>query len=415
MLKRNYVIIACLIILLVATASEFIILRNVLIRHQKLDAISALSFIEARISGYYETLQILSEVSNVPSYLNKLSWLLDELQSQPFLAGVLITEKNRILLNSFPNNRFPEFNVFDHCSKGVELDGIYYICKEIEPVPGKNLFLLVGLETKFTRILLHEGIFYGCIVFFCSGIILLLYGFYVNRLVKKQAELEKKLRASEGLATMGKLAAMLSHEVRNPLNAINIGLQYMSETGKVNPDIVQRLKSEVTRLSELTTELLSLSRGFSISPKKFEINDLLMELKYKFVGRAQEKNATFNVLGPEDLAVVADRRWLIRALENLIQNAFDMLLEGGNVMVEVKKIASEVQFQVADTGSGIDREARERIFEPFFTSKENGLGLGLYIVQKVAEAHGGRVWVNSRASGGTVFVLSIPLGGDTNE
>ncbi|RLB04255.1 MAG: hypothetical protein DRG83_05175, partial [Deltaproteobacteria bacterium] len=120
-------------------------MRNVLIRHQKLDAISALTFIEARISGYYETLQILSEVSNVPSYLNKLSWLLDELQSQPFLAGVLITEKTRILLNSFPKNKFPELNVFDHCSEGVELHGIYYICKEIEPVPGKNLFLLVGL------------------------------------------------------------------------------------------------------------------------------------------------------------------------------------------------------------------------------------------------------------------------------
>jgi len=409
-LKRYYVIFVCLIILLSATASELIILRSVLIRHQKLDAQSALSFLETRISGYYETLQILSKVSNIPPYLNKLSWLLDELQGQPFLAGVLITEGHKVLLDSFPKNQIPPAKAFDFCSKGQEINGILYMCKNIEPVQGRSLFLLVGLETKFTRILWHEGLFYGCIVFFCSGLILFLYAIYINHLVNKQEELEKKLRASEGLATMGKLAAMLTHEVRNPLNALTMGLHYMSEVGEVKPEIIERLKREVGRLSGLTTELLSLSRGFDIKPESIEVNELVMELKFKFLDSLREKNANLEILAPESIRIIADKRWLTRALENLVRNSLDELYEGGSIRVRVNRVSSGVEFRVEDTGPGIAHDIAPHLFDPFFTTKNGGMGLGLYIVQKVVEAHGGKVRLDSSGGNGAIFVIYLPSG-----
>jgi hypothetical protein len=304
--RHRYLIYAGLLVLFLASLSELIIFRNMVERHQKLDAESALSFIEARISGHLEMIHL---VPTVPDYLQNLSWLLDELQSQPFLTGVLIVEKNRTLLDSFPRNRIPGPEIFTSCKEGKELDGVLYMGKNFEPEPGRKLFLLVGLETKFTHRLWREGLFYGAIVFFCSGAILLLYSLYVDHLIRKQAELEKKITASEGLLAMGKVAAMLSHEIRNPLNTIAMGLQYISELGKADPGLLQRMKNETNRLSELTMEFLSLSRGFDMKFSTFNLESLLVEIEYKFFDIARDRGVNFNISGARNIKVTADERW----------------------------------------------------------------------------------------------------------
>ncbi len=403
--KHRYLIGAAILVLLWATLGELVILYRVLKFHERLDALSALNFIENRLTGHLEILQF---IPHPPDYLKSLAWLTDELQGQPFLLGVLVTEGRHVLLNTFPQNMFPPREVFDFCWEGKEIDQVFYLCREATPLPKRHFLILIGLDASVKHHIWQKGLLLCFLVFLVSCGLLIGFSLYVERLAQREEELSRRLEASEKLAAMGKLAAMVAHEIRNPLNALSMGLQYMQTLGELRPEIMEEIRQELTRLTELTEELLSLSHGFQIKPGPVVLDELMAYLESRFIPKAEARKIKFRTEGPKGLTIQADKRWLLRALENLLRNAFEAVSEGDQVELIVKAFPHEVHLTVKDTGPGISPETKDKLFEPFFTTKKEGFGLGLFIVQKVAKAHGGKIRVESSPGQGASFTLILP-------
>lgn len=413
LMMYRYTLIIGVAVLLFLAVAQFFILKSIFNAHRIFDLTSTVNCIEARITGH---LELVRQLPHAPPHTRSLTWILDELQGYPFLKGALIAERGKTLINTLPaisseNAR----EVLSHCKIGYTYEDAYFFCTEFYPLPNQRLFLLVALDRSLEVQTMWRSIRLTG-VSLIAGLVIFGFSWYlITRLVRRQQELEHRLAASERLAIIGKLAAMIAHEIRNPLNTVSMGLQYMKELGELNPDMVETLLQEVSHLSELSSDLLSLDRGLDINPASTSLHDILTQIEHRFIPKADQNGISFKVIYPDDdLMITADRKWLLRALENILRNAFEATLLGGSVTLVVNSTKSaNVNFTVEDTGLGISQDIRTRIFEPFITTKKDGFGLGLYLVKRVAEAHGGSVTVDEGTHGGTRFTLTIPKGKNT--
>ncbi|OAG27406.1 sensor histidine kinase [Thermodesulfatator autotrophicus] len=392
-------------VLILATVTEVVYFRYFLDKSIAREARSTLNFLEARLTAYVETIALLPEV---PDYLKDLAWLTDELQGQPQLVGVLVKEKGKILLNTFPENISLPQTIFNNCYQGFNRKNVRYVCQKFEALPDREFFLLLGLDISFAHKAFANFIFLSACILIAGTVLLASGLFYLEKFSRRQKELEEKLLASEKLAAMGKMSAMVAHEIRNPLNSIVMGLHYMSETKKLSPEIMEMIKGEAQKLTELTGELFSYTRGFEIKPQQIDVLEVVKELEEKFREKIERLGLIFIVEKGPSASIWVDKRWCLRALENLLRNAMEATPAGGTVKLGYEVLDKEVCFYVQDSGEGVPLAVQDKLFEPFFTTKDSGFGLGLYLVRKVAEAHDGRVSFTSKQGEGTIFKICFP-------
>jgi len=234
-------------------------------------------------------------------------------------------------------------------------------------------------------------------------------------------EREHKLIRSERLATVGRMAAQITHEVRNPLASIGLYAELLGD--EINPGndegkrLVTSIISEVDRLTEITETYLRFAR---LPKPKLEREDLgaivTGVLEFSRAELSQAGIALDLDVAPGLPEVAADEAQLRQALLNLVRNAKEAMRASGRLRVRVEAAdgpeaggaAPTVRVTVQDSGAGIPRENLEKIFDPFFSTKERGTGLGLALVQQIVVEHGGRVDVASGADEGTTFSLTFP-------
>jgi two-component system, NtrC family, sensor kinase len=238
-----------------------------------------------------------------------------------------------------------------------------------------------------------------------------------NAMAHAIEEREHKLIRSERLATVGRMAAHITHEVRNPLASVGLYLELLSdEIGADKPEarrLVASLSNEVDRLSEITETYLRFVR---LPKPKLEREDLgaLVSSVMEF-SRGELAVARIELelaIAPNLPEVAIDESQIRQALLNLVRNAKEAMPEGGHVRVEVAAVdAAWVRLAVGDSGSGISAENLGKIFDPFFSTKDKGTGLGLALVQQIVSDHGGRIEVDLPPTGGTVFAILLPLAG----
>lgn len=404
-----------LIILLVGAALialfliiEIAILYRSFSFHKHYDAEVSLRFVMNRVKGHLELAEF---IPGAPPYLGSLDWLYDELHEQPGLYGVMILEDGNKKFNSFPEDFDTESIDFRACLNGFSRGLIYIICRSMEVLPGKNFLFVVGVDTSEQISFFHRSVILGCATGFVSLLLFYFSWRHLKRSFDRQYELERRLSASEKLATAGKFAAMIAHEIRNPLNALSMAVQYMHETGEISPEMMDILKAETAKIKELSGELFGMQVDFSAGIETFSIAEMLATIEAKFSSRASSLGISFLCSFPkDDIFVKGNRKWLSRAVENLLRNAFEAVPpENGSVSLVVERQNGMVTFTVEDNGPGLSTDDSSVIFEPFYTTKREGFGLGLYIVQKVVEAHGGKVTFRSKEGKGTVFKVSIPV------
>jgi signal transduction histidine kinase len=218
------------------------------------------------------------------------------------------------------------------------------------------------------------------------------------------------------LAALGDVAAAFAHEVRNPLNAVSMGLQrlraeFTPEPGEEYARFVDLMQGEVRRLNAIVEQFIALARPLPLKPAPLQLEELLRELAALVEAEARQANVTVRVVGAAGLPpVVADRDHLKQVLLNLMLNAVQAMTAGGALSLEAEGARDAVTVTVADTGPGIAPEALPRIFDPYFTTKPGGLGLGLTIARRIVEAHGGTLAVESEPGRGSRFRVSLPLG-----
>jgi signal transduction histidine kinase len=209
----------------------------------------------------------------------------------------------------------------------------------------------------------------------------------------------------------------VSHEIRNPLGAIFLHVDLLEEelqqpTPESSGNITQaflEIRTQMARLDELVQDYLSLVRVTNIQLQSQDLGLCVQSWCAEMQSEAAARGGVLQCEGLESLGQMPfHASTLRRAILNLVQNAFDAVAQGGMVMITGRSTATQVQLQVRDTGNGIAAEQLERIFEPLYTTKPGGTGLGLYIVQEIVAAHGGQITVHSAESQGTIFTITLP-------
>ena len=221
---------------------------------------------------------------------------------------------------------------------------------------------------------------------------------------------------SERLAAVGKMAAVITHEVRNPLSSIGLNAELLEEDlrgSHASSEAIalsQKIQREVDRLTSITEEYLRFARLPRPRLEKEQMNDIVVGV----IEFQRDDLETRGVSVTTQLAsalplVTADEAQLRQALLNLFRNAADAMGSGGGVLrVTTRRADGGVEVRVADSGPGIAAEHLPHIFEPFFSTKEGGTGLGLALTQQIIAEHGGRIDVTSGAGEGTTFVMTLP-------
>ena len=174
--------------------------------------------------------------------------------------------------------------------------------------------------------------------------------------------------------------------------------------------MLAEIRTQLARLDDLVQDYLSLVRVAQIERTPQDLGAALRTWATEWQALGSAQGITCQLDGLDDLGVVAvHANTLRRALLNLVQNALEAMPQGGTLTLRGRRAGATVQLDVCDTGGGIPPEQRARIFEPLYTTKAGGTGLGLYIVQEVVAAHGGQVAVQSVEGQGSTFTLTLPL------
>ena len=225
--------------------------------------------------------------------------------------------------------------------------------------------------------------------------------------------LRKEIARSQRLASVGRLAAGVAHEIRNPLSSIKGFATYFKERYQDTPQDQQTadiMIAEVNRVNRVVGQLLEFAKPVSVSPKPTLLKELIDNSVRLIEKQAREKNITVKTLNSADVnEATIDPDRITQVLLNLYLNAIDAMEAGGQLDVELShREDNRIEIKVSDTGCGIPAEDLSRIFDPYFTSKSSGTGLGLTIAHNIMEAMGGQILVESRPGQGTIFRITIP-------
>lgn len=233
----------------------------------------------------------------------------------------------------------------------------------------------------------------------------------------EQKALEQKILQSERLAVIGKMAAKVAHEVRNPLSSISLNAEMLeeeietcvSENAEEARGLLKSMIGEIDRVAALTDEYLQFSRLPQSVPAEADLHELISEVvelchaQFGQHGIELERKG-----GSGELVAIFDRAQLRRVLLNLMRNAVEAMPTGGKLGLETVKNSGSVIIKIADSGVGIPPDMVDNIFSPFFTTKDFGTGLGLAIAQQIISEHQGQITCQSDLGEGTVFRIELP-------
>uniref|UniRef100_A0A7C4EM55 histidine kinase n=1 Tax=Thermodesulfovibrio aggregans TaxID=86166 RepID=A0A7C4EM55_9BACT len=237
-----------------------------------------------------------------------------------------------------------------------------------------------------------------------------------NQLAKREDELERKNREliqSRKLAALGSLAAGVAHELNNPLNNIYISAQVLKREARNLPnpsiqEVIDDIMNQSLRVKHIVADLLEFARGREPVFRETDLREVVLG-SYKFVSTTRNTKEINFSLEPDipSLMIKADPEQLERVFINLFNNAIDSMKGRGDLKVSAMKAGEALLIKVSDTGEGIPPELRDKIFEPFYSTKERGTGLGLAIVYNIIKKHGGDITVESEVGKGTTFTIKL--------
>jgi signal transduction histidine kinase len=222
-------------------------------------------------------------------------------------------------------------------------------------------------------------------------------------------ELHRKLVRQERLAAVGELAGGIAHELLNPLAGIGAALAIVAREipgDDETRETMEEIQRRVRRMERLVVELLAFARPGQLNPEWVDVHSILTQAAAsirQLPGMPQaDLVLDFDPRVPE---IHADPREFEYAFENLIRNSYQAVTHGGKIEVRTRRVRDRVHVSIRDDGVGIEEDIRDKIFEPFFTTKTRGTGLGLSLVQRAVEDHGGEIAVHSTPGKGATFEL----------
>lgn len=233
----------------------------------------------------------------------------------------------------------------------------------------------------------------------------------VRRLTEELEVKNRELARKNRLEDLGQMASHVAHEVRNALAPVTLYLSHFRRKFRSDQEslrLLDKLEAGFTALEATVHDMLSFASDRAPSWGQFQLGDLITEVFETLDPQLAAHDISTEMDVPPQMIVWCDRDMLRRALLNLALNAVDVMPRGGALLVTAYEDAGGFEIEVADTGPGVREDLVPHIFEPFFTTKSDGAGLGLAIVYRVAEAHGGTARIKNCPEGGAAFTIRIP-------
>jgi signal transduction histidine kinase len=243
---------------------------------------------------------------------------------------------------------------------------------------------------------------------------------HVIRDITERKRVEDSLQRAEQMKMVGEWATTLAHEIKNPLAGIKVSVEVLLDEldlAQEDREVIYKAVEEIKRIELLLKSLLNFAKPPKPQLGATDINDLLdktVAFSLKHPSLSSDNRAAVNVLKEFDgrlPVTLADPMQLQQVFLNLLFNGIEAMPEGGQLGIRTFYDAElkTAHIEISDSGTGIEKEKMDRIFQPFFTTKKKGSGLGLAISRRLIEQHGGEITVKSRSENGTVFKIVLPL------
>jgi len=285
----------------------------------------------------------------------------------------------------------------------------------------KRAHRIQRLELHLMRRLVLQG---AVFVFIILIIVLYFINIHSNRLLAREHDnmmveverIQQQLRQQERTAAMGQLAAGVAHEIRNPLNAIQILTQRIER--EIQPEERDRekfiqftrvIREEIKRLNEIVKQFLNFTSIKQPDFKKCNPLDIAKDIVLLENGVAHQKDINIKLkINKKPVFIKADSYLLKQALVNVIKNAIEATPEYGKIIVSISQNNKTTDFIIEDNGIGMNEEEREKAFNLYFSTKNHGTGLGLAITRRIVDQHNGEIIIQPRKSNGTIIIIRIP-------
>jgi len=301
-------------------------------------------------------------------------------------------------------------------------ESVFEVVKPITLVPEGRALLSMGYSLKELQPVLSQvkrNVALSIFFFLLFGVLAVtLIWVNQNRYLRRMRGMEDRIRIAERLSSLGHLAAGVAHEIRNPLNAIGLGLQrlrreFVPQEESQNQEylaLADVMSKEIRRVNDIVEEFLTLSRPFQLHLATSSLQDLLKNLVLLLQEEASSRGIRLHLeMTPELPSIKMDEEKLMQALLNLVKNGLQAIENGGTVRIEARILKNRIQVSILDTGAGIPSDQIEKIFNYYYTTKEKGVGLGLPIAHRIIEAHGGQLTVESQVGSGTRVTVALPV------
>jgi signal transduction histidine kinase len=242
------------------------------------------------------------------------------------------------------------------------------------------------------------------------------FNFMVQKLREERA-LEEKLREAEHLSGVAQLAKSIAHEIRNPLNFISLSIDHLKT--KYPPregndkerfdSLITSIKHEIQRLNKLVGDFLDYGRPLKLNIREVDAGELIREVLALISAKAEKDRVRIHYQNGSLPKLFIDPELIKTCIFNSILNAFQAMPEGGDLTVSTNISNDKASITIQDTGVGVPKENLSRLFDPFFSTKSAGLGLGLAMTKRVVEEHGGKVDFQSLEGKGSSITISLPI------
>ncbi len=279
---------------------------------------------------------------------------------------------------------------------------------------GKAYFLYLGYSLKS----LEEMIVYSRRNFFfifglisVIGIIFFLGLYQLQRhYLEKKREAEEEKKEKERYREISAFTSGVAHEIKNPLNSLSLIFELLKK--KAPPYLQQEVgegKEEIQKISRIIDQFASSLRPLKLRKETFLLEEVVSSVRESLVKESDKAEVEIRYLESSAIDLKADKGLMSQALHNLLSNSIEAS-SGGVISIKAQQKKKTAIIKIEDSGRGIAEEDKQHIFEPFFSRKKKGLGIGLYLTKKIVEAHEGKIEVQSKIGQGTTFLLQIPGG-----
>lgn len=235
----------------------------------------------------------------------------------------------------------------------------------------------------------------------------------VNKLSERKS-LEKKIKEMEHLFQVGQISSAIAHEMKNPLNFMSLSVSQIieetsriEETKSIQPLLIS-LEEEIKRLNSLITNFLDYGKATKLTLEPINISSLFDELLILMKNKLVEQHIELEINCDRDIVLIGDREKLSGCFLNILLNSYEAIKEDGKITLNVIRSDNELLISIKDNGCGIPDGIKDKIFEPYFSSKTTGMGLGLSFTKKIILEHGGNIWLNSSSEKETEFCITLP-------